>query len=257
MGTVMTRKGFELRIGVGTPTAQRSQIWKVWSQNDEIYAAHRNMGHIEKFSFHKSGICRRAFVSERPQPTGMSDRVLGRWTRDKTPEAGQHQAVSLLEIVFPDGHLSAQAAIGPSSVNWLGTPGSGAARTVQLLLTNEDESTYRALTKSDGCAVLVFRTLPNGESAVIRTFVHPWTDGDLVGISQRAHEDDWVFSAAYVMGIERSLFLSMFTGPNGTRVVEMSGYKVPTGEGLHRYPHAATLTRGSDAIRGNDARSHI
>jgi hypothetical protein len=37
------------------------------------------MGHIEKVSFHESGICRRAFTREHGAPSTMTDWVMNRW----------------------------------------------------------------------------------------------------------------------------------------------------------------------------------
>jgi hypothetical protein len=103
----MTRD-LSIRVAVGNAAGRHSMVWSVFSTKNEVYAAHLTRGGIEKFSFHSSRICRRAYVDTRPLPPTMGDRVLHRWTRAETLPAGQSQAVAVEDVraMFEkSGHL--------------------------------------------------------------------------------------------------------------------------------------------------------
>jgi hypothetical protein len=70
-----------IRVAVGNSTGPRSSVWRIWTNKNEVYAAHRTLAHIEKLSFHSSGICRRAFTNEQGTTTTMTDRVIDKWRR--------------------------------------------------------------------------------------------------------------------------------------------------------------------------------
>jgi hypothetical protein len=76
----------QYRFAVGSQDGPRSDSWKLWSQGNEVYLANRNLADVHKFSFHKSGINRWAFIHE--PPTGriaLSRR--GDVARSRKPEA--------------------------------------------------------------------------------------------------------------------------------------------------------------------------
>ncbi len=52
----------KLRVAVGDEQGARSPQWVVFTRGNDVNAAHRTMGHVEKISFHELGICRRAFT---------------------------------------------------------------------------------------------------------------------------------------------------------------------------------------------------
>jgi hypothetical protein len=86
------KSDFSIRVAVGSQHGRRSPIWNIFSTRDEVYALHRTMGRIEKISFHKSRICRRAFVDKHLPP-------IERWTRAETPSAGQMK-VRIVQVLF-------------------------------------------------------------------------------------------------------------------------------------------------------------
>jgi hypothetical protein len=89
------------------------------------------MGGVEKISFHSSCICRRAFLEDRPLPASMSNRLLDRWIRAETLPPGTGNAVAVLTILFPEGHLSQDISAPPKETIWLDPPPFGGARVMQ------------------------------------------------------------------------------------------------------------------------------
>jgi hypothetical protein len=128
------------------------------------------MGKIQKFSFHKTGICRWAQIRERPDG---SDRAMLKWQRDPLPEAGAGLACLLMSIAFPTNHLSSRAADEPEKLYWIKPAPSGRAVAVEISLTREDLSTIKSLFRKSGERELVFcDTLRNGAKlcAAVRPF---------------------------------------------------------------------------------------
>jgi hypothetical protein len=103
----------EYRFAIGSENGPRSSSWKVWSHGDEVYLADRNLGHVQKFSFHKSGINRWASIHERPDG---SDRAIARRQRGPVPPAGSDRASLLAAIIFPTNHLSTACSDKPGRV---------------------------------------------------------------------------------------------------------------------------------------------
>ena len=60
------------RFAVGSQNGARSSSWKLWSQGDEVYLADRYLAHKQKFSFHKTGRNRWAFISPLTK-SGLAD----------------------------------------------------------------------------------------------------------------------------------------------------------------------------------------
>src|ERR1700731_3068366 len=95
----------KLRVAVGDEQGARSPQWVVFTRGNDVYAAHRTMGHVEKISFHESGICRRAFTQTHGTPSTMPDRVMQRWRRAELSPRGSNAATRLLSVSFPTAHL--------------------------------------------------------------------------------------------------------------------------------------------------------
>src|SRR5215217_3516561 len=103
------------RFAVGSQNGAHSGSWKLWSHGDEVYLADRYMAHKQKFSFHKSGENRRAFIHE---STDGSDRAFAKWRRGPTPPAGGGEATLLIGVIFPTNHLSTAVPEKPGQVQW-------------------------------------------------------------------------------------------------------------------------------------------
>jgi len=236
------RRDFSIRVAVGDPVGRRSAIWNIFSTGDEVYALHRTMGKIEKISFHSSpanplAICRRAFLDKTLPP-------IERWERAKTAPAGKGEAVSVLMIFFPEVHLSADVPTETSKpVIWLDAPLAGAVRIVRVAFTNETEADVARMVESTGQQLVFHHRLPNGEGVIICSWTNPWAQADLIVPASHNTMEDIVFPASHQEGIGRPVMLTMYARREELRCFELTGFRLPCGEGLRRYPQADTLAR--------------
>lgn len=232
---------FKIRLGVGIAEGRHSAEWAIFSTGNELYACHRTSGHIEKFSFHSSCICRRAYVDGRRLPSTMSDRVLHKWIRAETPHVGASQAVAVLTVVFPEGHLTPDLLGSSSRTVWLPTPKKGQASVMQLLFTRETE--YDVVRLLGERHVVAYHRLPNGEAVVVRNWVSEFEERDLIVEASRGEGRDLVLPSGFEGGIRRSVSFTTYAQPDEMRCIELSGYWLPAGEGLLRFPNADTISR--------------
>jgi hypothetical protein len=242
------KNDFSIRLAVGDRHGRRSQMWKIYSTNDEVYALHRTMGKIEKISFHSSRssplpICRRAFPDKTLPP-------IERWERAKTPSAGQMKAVAVLTIFFPEGHLSPNLPTEIAKpMTWLDAPPVGAVRIVQVLFSNDTDADVLRLIQDVGQQLVLHHRLRNGEGVVIRSWTNPWEQADLIVPARHDTTEDIIFPAAYQAGTARPVALTMYLRRDELRCFELTGFRVPAGEGRRRFPQADTLTRGAPLQR--------
>jgi hypothetical protein len=138
-------KDLSIRIGVGNSAGHHSAAWSDFSSRNEVYAAHRTMGGLEKLSFHSSRICRRAFTGRHQLPPSMTDRVIQRWTRAETLPAGKGRGIAILTVILPEAHLSPDISSTTKQAAWLPAPLPGEARFLQALFTQEGEQDVRSL----------------------------------------------------------------------------------------------------------------
>ena len=243
-------RDFSIRVAVGEEHGRRSAIWKIFSSRNEVYALHRDMGRVEKISFHQSPfnrlpICRRAFVGRRDLPPIES------WERAKTPPAGQHKAVSVLTIFFPEGHLSPNLPMEVAKpVIWLDPPLAGGVRIVQVLFTNDTPADVLCLIEDAEQQLVFHHRLPNGEGVVIRSWTNPWEQADLVMPARHDTNEDIAFPAVYGAEAARPVTLTMYARPHELRCFELTGFRLPAGEARRRFPQADTLTRSEVLQRG-------
>src|ERR1051326_8642756 len=84
----------ELRFGVGSPEANYSSTWKVWTKKGETYLAPREIGSTMKVSLHRSGRWRIGFSSK--AHSGDDDRALLKWNPPQETEVGWTHALSIV-----------------------------------------------------------------------------------------------------------------------------------------------------------------
>jgi hypothetical protein len=104
-----------VRIAVGTDFGPRSNVWRIWTQNNELYVAGRSVAHELKTSLHSSGIYRHAFTDSAKAKyiaDPNADRVLFRWTQPPLTEPGFRW---VLEILVPTSELTVPRAEPPES----------------------------------------------------------------------------------------------------------------------------------------------
>lgn len=171
----MAGKRFDIQLAVGSPSGPRSSVWAIWSRNSEVYAAHRSMGRIEKFSFHTPTLCRHAFTKEHGTPSGQSNRAMQSWHRGNTPQAGSNQIVRVLRIGVATDHLSTKLAeVPPNNTHWINPAPSGGSTVIDLSFTNDSEAIVREALKPEPAnlehKLLAHSQLQNGEAFSISTW---------------------------------------------------------------------------------------
>lgn len=230
-----------LRIAVGGPEGPRSTVWRIFSQGGEVYAAHRSLAGIEKFSFHSSRICRRAFVKERNLPDGKSDRLLERWIRAETPAAGQRRAVAVLSVIFPTAHLSSSGQPPNKSVLWVSPAGSDSSRVVQMIFTRDSESELQNALVEGGAELLAYQALPNGDGFAVTGITAPWEGKTLIVNPAQGGTEDIVLPCYATPSIDRPIRFTLFARPDEMRCFEYSGFKMPAGKAEVLFPDADRL----------------
>src|SRR5271170_6283137 len=91
------------RLMVGTPEGPRSNVWRINSRRNDVYVSTGTIGK-EKFSFHASGRCRKAFHE---LPPSLRDRATVKWWRMPTPKPdGTGRASCVLQVGIPTDLLS-------------------------------------------------------------------------------------------------------------------------------------------------------
>lgn len=82
----------EIRFAVGSREDIRSSVCPLWANKDELFLAARSTAGLSKISFHKSGICRLAVVSQSPRAPIAS------WTRPHESETG---VTPMFDVIVP------------------------------------------------------------------------------------------------------------------------------------------------------------
>jgi len=164
------RQEVNIRFGVGLADGPRSSIWRGYSRNDEVYLSHSNMGGIQKFSFHSSGICRWAFTREEGPGEGEDDRVIERWKRFSAyPGSGY-----ALLIRFPTDFLSTALSPERKMVQWIPAAKSGGSTTLEFIFSSRSERAAADGAVAAGRTVLSQTVLPNGELFSVTWLHEPW-----------------------------------------------------------------------------------
>lgn len=236
-------KDLSVRIAIGHPSDRHSTVWSFFTTNSEVYAAHRTGARVEKFSFHSSRICRRAYVDTHPLPPSMSDRVFHRWNRAETSPAGEGKAVAVLSVIFPEGHLSPDLPATAKKGIWLPAPVRGEARILQVLFTREGEEEVRRQLMGAGHSLVLYHGLPNGEAVAIRSWANEFEQRDLIVEASHGVPRDLVLPSVFEVGVKRPVGLTMYLQPDEMRCIELSGYWVAAGEARRCFPMADTLSR--------------
>jgi hypothetical protein len=199
-------------------------VWSVFSTKNEVYATHRARGGTEKFSFHSSRICRRAYTDTHPLPPTMRDRVFHRWSRANTLTAGQNQAVAVLTVFFPEAHLSPDLPTTVKKVLWLPPPMPGEARLLQVLVTREKEGDVRTIFEKLGHLLVAYHHLPNGESVAIRSWANEFERRDVIVEAAQGVPRDLVLPSRFEIGVKRPVAFTTYSQVDEMRCLELSGY---------------------------------
>lgn len=154
------RGSLEFRFAVGSSDGPRSHSWKVWSTGDEVYCAQRCTGRYNKFSFHRSGVCRWALLTA---PADGRDRLIKRWERNSVSSPGTLQGSMLIGLTFPSNHLSTDLVDSKGALHWISPAAAGRATVVEIFLTNERPDDVKTAYADDRRGrVLAFAPLSGG-----------------------------------------------------------------------------------------------
>lgn len=244
-------KNLELRLVIGSDNGPRSATWSIFTSGNEAYAAHRSMLGIEKFSFHSSRICRRAFLENRPLPNGMSDRVLKRWTRAATLPEGNLNAVVVLSIIFPTSHLSGCMAFPKKTVRWVEPARSDSSKVLQLLFTQEGEATLSQLFAEEENELIAYHQLPNGEAFAVRAGTTDWEGRTLIVPASEGEHEDLVLPHFATPTQDRPINMTLYFQPNEMRCFELTGFKMPVGKAALVFRDADYLNSRTIIDKGN------
>jgi len=214
----------DFRIAVGNATGPHSSVWRGASHKNDVYLTHSNMGKIEKFSFHKSLRCRRAF-HEHTKPGGMADRAIEKWTRLPTPATGISYA---MVAIFPTDTLSAGPIV--EDVLWLSAAPSGGTTVLEFFYTRDGDTETKDHASANSRELLSYTVIPNGEAFCVSKTAGLWTGENFV--VPKAIDDDkqFVISRDDPQNTGRPARFSTFRQINNGTILEVweyGAYQVP------------------------------
>lgn len=128
--TLMAR---EIRFAAGSRDDLRSSVWRLWANKNDLFLAARSLAGQSKMSFHESGVCRHAVVSQTPRAP------IDRWTRPLRSREGITPAIDVIVPAFsvPDGYRDIPPP--PNKVlELLPPPSKGTKRIIRIFLTDPD-----------------------------------------------------------------------------------------------------------------------
>lgn len=247
----MSKKRFDFRLAVGGPMSARSGVWHFWSRNKEVYAAFSGLGGVQKFSFHFPDICRLAFTKEHGTPSAMSQRALHEWRRDLTPPRGTMHVTRVLRVAFATDLLSTALKPTRHEINWIQPAPPGGSTVIDLMFTRDTEEALRSVLPDEaGHRMLVYKTLPNGESyCITRWFSQNGTEMLRVPASH-GHPGDLIISPEDPSNTGRPIRFVTFSNPKDGDLIngwEFGGYwSAPVSE--HEWKARCDLFRARSAL---------
>lgn len=122
----------EIRFAVGRGGDLRSSVWRLWANKNDLFLATRSLAGLSKISFHASGVCRYAVVSQTPRPP------IDRWTRPH-PIQG---ITPVIEIIVPDFQVANafrdKKPPAEKKLELIEGPARGAKQIIRIFLTDSD-----------------------------------------------------------------------------------------------------------------------
>lgn len=123
----------EIRFAVGTRQHLVSSVWRLWGHGNNLYLAARTLARMMKTSFHESGICRIAIVSQAPREP------IHRWNRGKRNLDG---VTPLFSVVVPalslSDHFQETLPQPDKEVHFVEAPISGTKLIFSMVATDLD-----------------------------------------------------------------------------------------------------------------------
>jgi hypothetical protein len=191
------------------------------------------MGATEKLSFHSSGICRKAFVAEKPKPDGLEDRAVHKWRRPAAPPEGARSGTCVLDVTIPTDYLSTSfEETGGEPQFWIPAAPPGMSTVLEMYFTHEKEAVVRDLVEPAGQAVHVYTQLPNGEAFVVSSRNAAFKGENFRMPASHVHKKDFVVLDQDPNKTGRPLRIMIYANPkDGDRlfVWEYGGYEAVPG----------------------------
>jgi hypothetical protein len=226
----MTKNLYNLRFGIKREDGYISNIWRLWiTLSGDVYLTTRGSGGIEKYSFHQSGICRRAFTREHGTPTVMSDRAMFKWIRASTPPMNNGGASRVAWLAFPTAYLSRLSEMDGKEIIWIPAAPSEGATYLELCYTFETENTVMTSFHSNGRHLVSYTPLPSGEAFFLNYYHADWENKDLRSPAAKGSIfPDLLFSADDPRDTGRPVRIQFGTIPkdgDALRLQELGGYE--------------------------------
>jgi hypothetical protein len=175
----MGKNLFDLRFVIEGADGFRSLQWRLWiTSTGDVYLTTRQMGGIQKYSFHQSGICRSAFTQEHGAPSTMPDRAMFKWKRTKTPLAGAGGASRVAWIAFPTDFLSRLPA-PTAKITLISAAPPRDATYLELGYTFESEGVVMSAFQENQRRLHSYTKLPSGEAFYVSSYHSDWENKDL------------------------------------------------------------------------------
>lgn len=227
----MAKNLADLRFAVRSPSGQVSSIWRLWAtRHGDVYLATRTMAKIEKYSFHKSGICRSAFTNEHGTPKTMTDRAMFEWKRLSTPAAGEGKASRVAWLGFPTDYLSKPSDAGVEGMAWIEAAPAGGATYVEFAFTRESQKSIEtAFRTRQERTLLAYVELPSDEAFFGSYYHADWENKDL-NMPGNGEVADLAFSSHDPCNTGRPIRIRFGSAPSdGDPLVlqELGGYPMP------------------------------
>lgn len=193
----MPKNLYDARLCIRRDDGYVSNLWRLWISHDgDVYTTTQRMGGIEKYSFHKSGICRSAFTKEHGTPETMTDRLMFKWNRKSTPPKASGEASRVAWIAFPTDYLSRPQNDFKKQIIWIPAAPSGHATYLELVYTYESETAVRNAFNDGDRKLLTYTPLPSGEAFLCCYYHGDWENNDLSSPKgERSIFPDLLFSA--------------------------------------------------------------
>ena len=228
---LMAKNLFDLRFGIKRADGYVSIIWRLWvTRSNDVYLTTIGMSGVEKYSFHKSGICRNAFTKEHGTPATMKDRAISKWKRTVTPPKFSGRAARVAWIAFPTDYLSKDIQKHRKPITWIPAAPANSATYIELAFTSESKKGILTAFQKNDRHLVCYVEMSNKEYFILNYYHADWKNRDLRSpASENSIFPDLLFSADDPN--ERGRPIRIRFGPqprDGDALIlqELGGYKI-------------------------------
>lgn len=252
--TLAKNEEVNLRVAVGSRNGPRSSIWRAFSTKSEVYVCHSGLGGIEKFSFHSSGICRRAFTKEEGPGDGEDDRVIQKWKR--LLASTNSDLIYALAARFPTDYLSTALAPEKKKVLWVPPASAGKSTQWDFIFTQMEIPALEKLGQANGRMLISYTRLPNGEAFAVSWVHTDWIGGKDFTVPGALYDDkEFVISTDDPDRTGRPARLTMYQGLTSEQPImlatEYGAYAMPLGTKFSKPMGKLTRTKVLKRNKGN------